>query len=193
MGDTIHHYNCVDGEWFHAGDCPGCEIKSLRAELAEKDELIGELKKAEDVLHKTIVELEIRCENAEAGVTMYESMMRFEKMKERIEELEKAAHFGDPCIYCGIPHDDVPPGPCRGPRITTEQIDKAWNRIRVLRNLGDDGGASAIEELLADTFHIVACEECGGSGEGGMRYDGSPVPIEEPCFDCNGHGWVVKE
>ncbi len=23
-------------------------------------------------------------------------------------------HFGDPCIHCGIPHDDVPPGPCTG-------------------------------------------------------------------------------
>lgn len=21
-------------------------------------------------------------------------------------------HFGDPCIYCGIAHDDVPKGPC---------------------------------------------------------------------------------
>jgi hypothetical protein len=28
----------------------------------------------------------------------------------------RLAHFGDPCIYCGIPHDDVPPGPCRGDR-----------------------------------------------------------------------------
>lgn len=23
-------------------------------------------------------------------------------------------HFGDPCVHCGIPHDDVPVGPCRG-------------------------------------------------------------------------------
>lgn len=23
-------------------------------------------------------------------------------------------HFGDPCIHCGIPHDDVPVGACRG-------------------------------------------------------------------------------
>ena len=23
-------------------------------------------------------------------------------------------HFGDPCIRCGIPHDDVPVGPCAG-------------------------------------------------------------------------------
>lgn len=25
-------------------------------------------------------------------------------------------HFGDPCIHCGIPHDDVPIGPCQGDR-----------------------------------------------------------------------------
>jgi hypothetical protein len=23
-------------------------------------------------------------------------------------------HFGDPCLHCGIPHDEVEPGPCRG-------------------------------------------------------------------------------
>lgn len=23
-------------------------------------------------------------------------------------------HFGDPCIHCGIAHDDVPAGPCQG-------------------------------------------------------------------------------
>jgi hypothetical protein len=23
-------------------------------------------------------------------------------------------HFGDPCIHCGVPHDEVPPGPCSG-------------------------------------------------------------------------------
>lgn len=25
---------------------------------------------------------------------------------------ERLAHKGDPCIYCGIPHDKVLPGPC---------------------------------------------------------------------------------
>lgn len=23
-------------------------------------------------------------------------------------------HFGDPCIHCGSPHDEVEPGPCKG-------------------------------------------------------------------------------
>jgi hypothetical protein len=25
-------------------------------------------------------------------------------------------HFGDPCIHCGTPHDDVAPGACTGDR-----------------------------------------------------------------------------
>lgn len=60
--------------------------------------------------------------------------------------------------------------------ITDAQIDAAWAQ-----------GFDALAEL-----GIVRCEECGGSGEGGMRYDGSPVPVEENCHDCNGHGWVKE-
>lgn len=26
----------------------------------------------------------------------------------------KPTHFGDPCIHCGVAHDDVAPGPCTG-------------------------------------------------------------------------------
>lgn len=25
-----------------------------------------------------------------------------------------ASHFGDPCVHCGTPHDEVKPGPCAG-------------------------------------------------------------------------------
>src|SRR3546814_8793265 len=24
----------------------------------------------------------------------------------------RTAHFGDPCIFCGVGHDDIEPGPC---------------------------------------------------------------------------------
>ena len=27
---------------------------------------------------------------------------------------QDVAHKCDPCIYCGVPHDDVPAGPCKG-------------------------------------------------------------------------------
>lgn len=26
----------------------------------------------------------------------------------------KARHFGDPCVHCSTPHDEVKPGPCPG-------------------------------------------------------------------------------
>jgi len=29
-------------------------------------------------------------------------------------DLRALRHFGDPCIHCGVPHDDVVPGPCGG-------------------------------------------------------------------------------
>lgn len=40
-------------------------------------------------------------------------------------------HFGDPCIHCGIPHDEVPSGACRGDtskaRVLAYCIDRqAW-------------------------------------------------------------------
>lgn len=28
-----------------------------------------------------------------------------------------AKHFGDPCVLCGTPHDDVEPGPCKATKI----------------------------------------------------------------------------
>lgn len=28
-------------------------------------------------------------------------------------------HYGDPCVHCGVAHDDVPPGPCQGDRSKT--------------------------------------------------------------------------
>jgi hypothetical protein len=33
----------------------------------------------------------------------------------------QANHFGDPCIRCGIPHDEVPTGPCAGRVTLTEE------------------------------------------------------------------------
>jgi len=28
------------------------------------------------------------------------------------DELKELAHQGDPCVFCGTPHDEVEPGPC---------------------------------------------------------------------------------
>jgi hypothetical protein len=36
-------------------------------------------------------------------------------------------HFGDPCIHCGCPHDDVPKGPCKGD--PNKAIPIAYRRV----------------------------------------------------------------
>lgn len=43
-------------------------------------------------------------------------------------------HFGDPCIHCGIPHDDVPVGACTGPEskakpIAYRSLGVRWDKV----------------------------------------------------------------
>lgn len=48
---------------------------------------------------------------------------------DRLAALMKT-HYGDPCIHCGLPHDEVAPGPCTGdgaPIVVAYRIDRqAW-------------------------------------------------------------------
>ncbi len=44
----------------------------------------------------------------------------------------KASHRGDPCIYCGIGHNDVQPGPCNGDRIVLSR-SQAENLLGYLK------------------------------------------------------------
>lgn len=30
------------------------------------------------------------------------------------DPVSQTTHFGDPCVKCGTPHDEVSPGPCPG-------------------------------------------------------------------------------
>lgn len=68
------------------------------------------------------------------------------------------AHFGDPCTYCGVPHDDVPPGPCIGR--TNDRI--AYRRSLGLPNLGLD--------------EKETCPRCGEDYERGCLPDGCRDP-----------------
>ena len=36
-------------------------------------------------------------------------------------------HFGDPCVHCGIPHDEVPVGPCSGLRNASRNVPGSQN------------------------------------------------------------------
>ena len=54
------------------------------------------------------------------------------------------AHFGDPCIHCGILHDEVAPGPCMGDRqkaicIAYQSLGVRWDRVEHFLLLMSDG------------------------------------------------------
>ena len=42
---------------------------------------------------------------------------------------KKHPHRGDPCEYCGIPHDDVPPGPCEVSILNAAEELRLWRWI----------------------------------------------------------------
>jgi hypothetical protein len=46
------------------------------------------------------------------------------------------AHFGDPCEKCGLPHDDVAPGPCLG-SARSDQWDAAIRGPKMSGNTGN--------------------------------------------------------
>lgn len=41
--------------------------------------------------------------------------------------IQEVAHKGDPCIFCGTPHDDIEPGACPG-RLSEIDLDKLNNQ-----------------------------------------------------------------
>ena len=38
-------------------------------------------------------------------------------------------HFGDPCVHCATPHDDVAPGPCQGD--PSKAVAMTWRSLGV--------------------------------------------------------------
>lgn len=52
-------------------------------------------------------------------------------------------HFGDPCIHCAIPHDDVPIGPCVGDKppipIAYKSLGVRWDNVENFLILMSDG------------------------------------------------------
>ena len=52
-------------------------------------------------------------------------------------------HFGDPCIHCGVPHDDVPSGPCTGTSppvpVAFATISVRWDGVEHFRVRYSDG------------------------------------------------------
>ena len=152
----------------------------LRAELAEKDKRIEELKlemepwvRAMGLLTTMKPDLEIDAEHP--GLMAREIFKWVKEKDKRIDELEEA-------LSKSIMHQKELD---RCAHITTEQIDKRW---KYLSEIGSKGVADGYEQALYD-LGFRRCEECGGSGR---TYQHTSVDTASfPCHSCHGHGWKV--
>ena len=53
-------------------------------------------------------------------------------------------HYGDPCVHCGIAHNDVPKGPCQGDAtkaipISYRKLETRWDGYDLHRVRYSDG------------------------------------------------------
>lgn len=71
-------------------------------------------------------------------------------------------HYGDPCIRCGVGHDNVPPGPCRGDGITISR-ERARAVLDYLKN--GRGPAGWPTQLWVEVQHFIANIEAALSPE----------------------------
>ena len=67
-------------------------------------------------------------------------------------------HFGDPCFSCGVPHDDVPPGPCSGAPLR-EAVETVSNGIKFWRSGGADFSPKTTAWFAAIELILSALEE----------------------------------
>ena len=68
-------------------------------------------------------------------------------------------HYGDPCIHCGIPHDDVPVGPCTGDSrkaipLACRFIGTRWDGVRHFYVRFSDG-------RVEDVWQTATEDPCG--------------------------------
>ena len=69
---------------------------------------------------------------------------------------------------------------------SADQIDAAWDRRGMCDTLADE---EHLDGTLAE-LGIVACEECGGSGEYIAATDPDGRQWPDCCPTCHGHRWV---
>lgn len=63
-----------------------------------------------------------------------------------MSNLATITHFGDPCIHCGIAHDNVPVGPCTGDRTKAIVIRYCITR----QGWQNNSGAQTVIRLMSD-------------------------------------------
>lgn len=87
-------------------------------------------------------------------------------------------HFGDPCIHCAAPHDEVAPGPCNGDPANVvvaayEVIGQAWENpgsgCDTVRCFMSDG--TVLEEAHHPSEHWpMSMRFAGATVRGRRRY-----------------------
>ena len=153
--------------------------KELLAEISMLRERNQEASIIETYLRAELAEKANRIEELKAWGEDWRTQAL--KNRDRIEELEKQQD-----IHCGVIQDLV----CEDShvRITTAQIDAAWGLLRNLESIPSTHSDTAHDIL--ECIGIIACEECGGSGEKDEYPDpNDDLPAPGPCPSCNGHGW----
>lgn len=58
--------------------------------------------------------------------------------------MSEMTHYGDPCIHCNMPHDEVLLGPCTGDRQRAKALDvcfisRRWDNVECWRFRYTDG------------------------------------------------------
>ena len=82
-------------------------------------------------------------------------------------------HFGDPCIHCGIPHDEIPAGQCSGDPskaipVSYRSMGVRWDNTEEFLMRMSDGTQERryfhideLTELCPHHWHNGRCVFCG--------------------------------
>jgi len=76
------------------------------------------------------------------------------------------AHFGDPCIYCAVPHDEVAIGPCAGGTLT--QTYRELSELRVALQAHEENSAKELARLKRE---IAIRQTAINQSEAGLDID----------------------
>jgi len=190
---TQHHWPNEEGK------CPYCEIERLRAHVEAVEGRNDNLAAVLRFLSAEVAKKDKRIEDMKFDheqITALEVTER-DRMRRQIEELEEALSKSimhqkelDRCVH--ITTEQLASGEVV--LLTQGQIDAAWET----RHWGTvpDHTEEHVDDAL-ERLGIVACEECGGSGERDRSMyqpNGDPTdPTPDECSSCHGHGWVWKE
>ncbi len=82
----------------------------------------------------------------------------------------KGWHLGDPCVFCGIAHDDVEIGPCHDcKRANLQEVMKTESPVRAASDAGEMGSGTIADAVDYGSLTWIygeeaACPDCGMVG-----------------------------